>query len=87
MTSIIYRALHLFVERDKGRTANITNLNVSVLPGTGFLDSTFNHSPLRFTFVTPAGRIQDAIGFLSNWNDKLIVQRFPTLLGARRTWK
>ena len=53
MTSAIYRGMHLFVERDKERTANITNLNVSVLPGTRFVDSTFNHAPLRFTSVTP----------------------------------
>ena len=31
-TTTIYRALHLSVERDKERTDNITNLNVSALP-------------------------------------------------------
>ena len=52
VTTTIYRALHNSVERDKERTDNITNLNVSVLPNTRFLCSMFNHSPLHFTFVT-----------------------------------
>ena len=37
---------------------------------TRFLDSMFNHSPLRFTFVTSRG-VQGVIGFLSNCNDML----------------
>ena len=32
MTSVIYRALHLSVERNRERTDNITNLDVSAPP-------------------------------------------------------
>ena len=32
MTNVIYRALHLFIERNKERTDNITNLNVNAFP-------------------------------------------------------
>ena len=52
LPSVIYRALHLPVERDEKRTDNITNLSVSVLPSSRFFDSMFNHSQLRFTFLT-----------------------------------
>ena len=68
MTSMIFRALHLSVERERERTVNIPNLNVSVL-----LDSMFNHSPLRFTCdISLVFHMQN--GFLSNCNDTLIVQ-------------
>ena len=56
--SVIYRALYLSVERDKERTDNIcvitpghNTLHVGAVAN-GFFDSMFNHSPLRFTFVT-----------------------------------
>ena len=53
LQSRIYRALHNSVERDKERTVNIMNLNVSALPGSSLTSWTFVRAVLNsLSFLT-----------------------------------
>ena len=47
ITSVIYRALYNSVERNRERTGNLTNLNVSALPGSSLTSCTFARAVLN----------------------------------------